>query len=142
MDTTKPTTQKQIVRAWHLIDAKGKVLGRLSTEIAHLLMGKGKSYFVRNLDCGDYVVITHAKDVVVTGKKLTDKVYFRHSGYPSGLRAETLKELLARRPEEVIRKGVKGMLPQNKLQDTMLKRLFIFADENTKYQDKLTEKVK
>jgi len=142
METTQPTTTKQIVRNWHLVDAKGKVLGRLAGAIAHTLMGKGKAYFVRNLDCGDYVVVINAKDIVVTGKKLTDKVYYRHSGYPSGLRAETLKDLLARRPEAVIRHAVKGMLPQNKLEDTMLKRLFVFAGENTKYQDKFVKEVK
>lgn len=139
MDTTQATTQKTIIREWHLIDAKGKVLGRIAGEIAHMLMGKGKAYFVRHLDCGDYVVIINAKDVVVTGKKLTDKVYYRHSGYPSGLKAETLKDLLQRRPDEVIMHAVKGMLPQNKLRASMLKRLFVFAGENTKYQDKFAK---
>lgn len=136
---TKSTTQKEIVRNWQLIDAKGKVLGRVAVEIAHLLMGKSKPYFVRNLDCGDYVVVINAKDVAVTGKKLTEKTYYRHSGYPSGLKGESLKDLIARRPEEVVTHAVSGMLPQNKLKDTMLKRLRVFATEEHKYADKFAK---
>ena len=119
-----------------MIDVRGKVLGRTAGEIAHLLMGKKKSYFVRNLDCGDYVVVVNAKDVAVTGKKEEQKNYYRHSGYPGGFRKETLRELRARKPEEIIRHAVKGMLPQNKLRDQMLKRLFVFAGEEHKYGDK------
>lgn len=135
--STKPTLEKQIVRKWHLFDAKGKVLGRISSEISKHLIGKTKPYFVRNLDCGDYVVVVNAKDIKVTGKKLTRKTYYRHSGYPGGFRAETLSELIDRRPEEVIRRAVKGMLPQNKLKALMLKRLYVFEDENHKLEDKL-----
>ena len=119
-----------------MIDVKDKVLGRVSTEIAHHLMGKGKPNFVRNLDCGDYVVVVNAKEVKVTGKKEDQKNYYRHSGYPGGFRQETLKELRGRRPEQIITRAVKGMLPQNKLRDRMLKRLFVFAGEEHKYQDK------
>lgn len=137
---TQPTTQKEIVRKWHLVDVKGKVLGRVAVEIAHQLMGKGKSYFVRNLDCGDYVVVVNAKEVAATGNKETEKKYYRHSGYPSGLKGVSLKELRAARPEEVVMHAVKGMLPQNKLRATMLKRLFVFADENHTYADKFAAK--
>jgi large subunit ribosomal protein L13 len=134
--TTTSTKAAQIVREWHLRDAKGKTLGRFSTEIATLLMGKSKPYFVRNLDCGDYVVVTNSKEVSVTGKKETDKVYARHSGYPGGFKSETLKELRAKKPENIIRNSVKGMIPRNRVGAMMMKRLFIFADENHKYQDK------
>ena len=139
MNTTKSTTAKEIMRNWNLIDVRGKVLGRVAVEISHLLMGKKKSYFVRNLDCGDYVVVVNASSVAVTGKKLTEKKYNRHSGYPSGLKSESLKDLSARRPEEVVRHAVKGMLPQNKLRATMLKRLFVFAGETHKYTDKFAK---
>lgn len=135
-NSTIPTKSADIKREWHQIDVKGKVLGRVSSEIAHLLMGKSKPYFVRNLDCGDYVVITNAKDIKVTGKKEEQKNYYRHSGYPGGFKKETLKELRVRKPEEIITHAVKGMLPQNKLRDKMLKRLYVFAEESNKYADK------
>lgn len=133
---TISTKASDIKREWHVIDVKDKVLGRVSSEIAHVLMGKSNPYFVRNLDCGNYVVIINAKDVKVTGKKEDQKNYYRHSGYPGGFRQETLKELRVRRPEEIITHAVKGMLPQNKLRDRMLKRLFVFAGEEHKYEDK------
>lgn len=133
---TKATRTRDIKREWHLVDVKGEILGRISTEIASLLMGKSKSYFTRNLDCGDYVVVTNAKDVVVTGKKEKQKKYYRHSGYPGGMRVEPLEKLRLRRPEELIRHAVKGMLPQNKLRDRMLKRLFIFSKEEHPYGEK------
>src|SRR5258708_278434 len=135
---TQTTKVNDIKRTWHLIDVKDQNLGRVSTRIAMLLMGKAKPYFVRNLDCGDYIVIINAKDVVVTGKKEEQKKYYRHSGYPGGFRQETIRELRARKPVEILRHAVKGMLPNNKLRDTMLKRLFIFADETHKYQNKFT----
>jgi len=133
---TKPTKLQDIKREWHLIDLKDKTLGRIATDIAKLLMGKNKPYFVRNLDCGDYVVAINSKKVAVTGKKETDKVYHRHSGYPGGKKEETLDKLRQRKPNEIIRHAVKGMLPQNKLRDRMLKRLFAFPGEEHKYQDK------
>lgn len=137
--STKPTKISDIKRSWQLVDVNGKILGRISSEIAKLLMGKSKSYYVRNLDCGDYVVVINARDVKVTGKKETDKKYYRHSGYPGGLRVETLKELRESKPEEIIRHAVKGMLPQNKLRDRMLTRLFIYKDEIHPYTDKLNK---
>lgn len=132
---TKSTKIEDIKRAWHLVDLKDKTLGRISTEIAKLLMGKSKPYFVRNLDCGDYVVVLNAKEIKVTGKK-EEKKYYRHSGYPGGFKSETLKELRVRKPEEIIRHAVSGMLPQNKLRDRMLKRLFVSADANNPWADK------
>ena len=134
--STRPTRTADIKREWHLIDIKGKILGREASKIAMLLMGKGKPYFVRNLDCGDYVVIVNAKEVKVTGKKETLKSYYRHSGYPGGFKAEKLIDLRKRNPEEIIKEAVKGMLPQNRLRDKMLSRLFVFSGEEHSYQDK------
>lgn len=133
---TQPTRKKDIRHEWHLVDVADQTLGRVSTKIAHYLMGKSKANFVRNLDCGDYVVVVNARNVKVTGKKEEQKVYTRHSGYPGGFKRETLKELRARKPEEIIRHAVKGMLPQNKLRDRMLKRLFIFPGPEHTYEDK------
>lgn len=133
---TQATKASAIKRTWHHIDVGEKTLGRVSTEIAKLLMGKSKSYFVRNLDVGDYVVVTNAKTVKVTGKKEEQKAYYRHSGYPGGFRKETLEELRVRKPEDIIKHAVKGMLPQNRLRDRMLARLFIFAGAEHGYEDK------
>ncbi len=127
---------KNVERSWYLIDAKDQVLGRVSTKIARLLTGKDKVEYVPYLDVGDYVVVINAAEVAVTGKKEKQKTYYRHSGYPGGLRSETLEELRKRRPEEIIRRAVKGMLPKNKLQKSMLKRLYIFAGAEHPYQEK------
>jgi large subunit ribosomal protein L13 len=134
---TKTTKAEDIKRAWHLIDVDGQALGRVSTQIAKLLMGKAKPSFVRNLDCGDYVVVVNAKTVKATGKKEEQKQYFNYSGYPSGLRIRTLAELRKEKPTEIITHAVKGMLPQNKLRASMLKRLFVFEGAEHKYADKL-----
>jgi len=136
MNQTKSTKLSEIKREWHLLDAKDKILGRVSSDIALLLMGKGKTNFVRHLDCGDYVVVINAKSVKVTGNKEGLKKYFRHSGYPGGFKAETLSNLRNRRPEEIIKRAVSGMLPQNKLKAKMLKRLYVFAKEEHNYEDK------
>lgn len=133
---TRSTKQSDIVRDWHIVDLKGRTLGRVATEIAVILMGKKKPYFVRNLDCGDHVVVINAKEVSVTGNKEQDKNYYRHSGYPGGFKSETLSELRARKPEEIIKEAVKGMLPQNRLRDRMLKRLHVFKEETHTYGDK------
>lgn len=139
---TVSTKLNEIKREWHLIDVDGLVLGREATRIAALLMGKAKPYFVHNLDCGDYVVIINAKNVKLTGKKEANKSYYRHSGYPGGFKAETVRELRSRRPEAIIRNAVSGMLPQNKLRDRMLKRLLVFAGNEHKYEDKFVSKTK
>jgi len=135
MKTYQPK-KNQIKREWHLIDAKGQVLGRLATKIAQLLMGKHKSTFVPHLDCGDYVVVINAAEVKVTGKKLKDKIYYRHTGYMGGLKEVRLEEMLAKNPTRVIWLAVKNMLPKNKLRKQRLERLKIFADENHRYSDK------
>lgn len=133
----KATKASDIKRDWHFIDIKGKVLGRTAVEIARLLMGKQKPYYIAHLDCGDYVVVTNAKEVLVTGKKETQKKFYRHSGYPGGLRVETFDKLRIRKPQELISHAVRGMLPQNKLRDRRLRRLFVFTEEEHPYQDKL-----
>jgi large subunit ribosomal protein L13 len=117
----------EIERQWQLVDAEGQTLGRLATRIADTLRGKDKPQYTPHVDTGDYVVVVNAEKVAVTGKKLDDKVYHRHSGYPGGLRTRTLREQLERRPEEVIRKAVKGMLPRNRLSRAQLRKLKIYA---------------
>ena len=122
----------EIKRSWHLIDAKDKILGRLATEVATKLSGKAKVNYVPYLDTGDYVVVTNAKEVKVTGKKAQQKNYVRHSGYPGGLKVESFDRLINRRPEEVIRHAVFGMLPKTKLGRQMIKKLHIFpSSEHT-----------
>ncbi len=138
MDTIA-TKKLDIKRAWHHVDVKEVALGRVASEIAQKLMGKSKPYFVRNLDCGDYVVVTNASLVKATGNKELKKTYYRHSMYPGGLKAERLEELRVRKPEEIIMHAVKGMLPQNKLRATMLKRLFVFPGESHKFEEKFAE---
>ncbi|HEV8452774.1 MAG TPA: 50S ribosomal protein L13 [Gaiellales bacterium] len=122
--TAKP---REIDQAWRLVDADGQILGRLATEIADTLRGKNKPAYTPHVDTGDFVVVVNAEKVRVTGKKLDQKIYYRHSGYPGGLRERTLAEQLARRPEEVIRKAVKGMLPKNKLAAAQLRKLKVYA---------------
>ena len=120
-----------------MIDANGQILGRLASEIATLLIGKHKPYFVSHLDCGDYVVVINAKEIKVTGKKETQKQYYRHSGYPGGFRQVTLKEQMAKDPRKIIEHAVAGMFPKNKLKDKRLARLKIFIDEKHSYESKL-----
>ena len=134
--TTAPTKLSDIKRSWHLFDVGGKTLGRVASEISVVLMGKSKPYFVSNLDCGDYAVVINAEKVKVSGKKELQKRYSRNSGYPGGYREETLMELRKRNPGDIIRFAVLGMLPQNKLQDRMLARLFIFKGAEHTYEDK------
>ncbi|MCL2706812.1 MAG: 50S ribosomal protein L13 [Dehalococcoidia bacterium] len=118
---------KEIKREWHVIDATDRVLGELATETAKILMGKNKAMFTRNLDTGDYVVVVNASKIKVSGKKLEQKMYYRHSGYPGGFRSVALDEMLSKKPEMVIEHAVKGMLPRNKLGVAMLKKLKIYA---------------
>jgi len=132
MTTTKTYSAKmsEVQREWHVVDADGATLGRLATQIATILRGKHKVTFTPSLDTGDPVIVVNAAKFKVTGKKLQDKMYVRHSGYPGGFRAENLEALLARRPEEVIRRAVRGMLPQNRLGDQMMRKLHVYAGAN------------
>ena len=118
-----------IQREWHTIDASDLVLGKLASRAASLLMGKHKPLFARNADVGDFVVITNAAKIKVTGNKPKQKLYHRHSGYPGGLKTISLEKLMANRPERVIEHAVKGMLPKNRLTAKMMKRLRVYAGE-------------
>lgn len=137
--TNNSTKQEEIQTAWHLVDVKDKVLGRVSTDIAKKLMGKSKSYFVRNLDCGDYVVVTNAKYVAVTGHKEKEKQYTHYSGEPGGLKKRFLWQLRESSPTEIIRHAVSGMLPKNRLRDQLLKRLYIYPEEVHPYKNKFAQ---
>lgn len=128
--STRPIKAKEIKRSWHLIDLEGKVLGRSLTEISTHLQGKNKRDFVPYLDCGDHVVVINAGKVKVTGKKQDTKEYDRYSGFPGGRKAIVLGQALIRDPKQVIRHGVSGMLPKNKLRDVRLSRLHIYEDAN------------
>ncbi len=121
-------------RTWHVVDAEGKTLGRLATKIADVLRGKHKPEYTPHCDTGDFVVVVNAEKIVVTGRKLEQKTYYRHSGYPGGLRSRTLTEMLERQPEEVIRKAVKGMLPRNKLARDQLLKLKVYAGPEHPHQ--------
>ena len=120
----KPAT---IEKKWYVVDADGLTLGRLSTVVADTLRGKRKTIYTPNIDTGDFVVVVNAEKVVVTGNKLDDKMYWRHSGYPGGIKGESLRSLLARRPAEVVRRSVKGMLPHNRLGAAQLRKLKVYA---------------
>ncbi|MBA2440275.1 MAG: 50S ribosomal protein L13 [Thermoleophilaceae bacterium] len=114
-------------REWLVVDATGKTLGRLATQLADILRGKRKPEYTPHCDVGDFVVVVNAEKIAVTGKKREEKRYYRHSGYPGGLRSRTLNEMLDRRPEEVIRLAVKGMLPRNRLARAQLRKLKVYA---------------
>lgn len=133
---TTVTKAKHITRAWHLVNLKGQILGRVATNIAQKLIGKSKPNFSPHLDNGDYVVAVNAADIKVTGKKLDQKIYFRHSGYPGGAKQRTLKQQLDRDPKKVIELAVSGMLPKNKLRQPRLRRLKVFTGSEHSYADK------
>ncbi len=116
-----------VTKAWHVIDAEGLVLGRVATEVTALLRGKKKPIFAPHIDTGDHVIVINAAKIDVSVRKLADKEYFRHSGYPGGLRTESMEHLLARHPERVIRLAVRGMLPKNRIGRAQLKKLKIYA---------------
>jgi large subunit ribosomal protein L13 len=120
----------EIERAWHVVDAEGLVLGRLATEVASILRGKHKPTFAPHLDTGDHVIIVNADKVVLTAGKGERKTVYRHSGYPGGLRSQTFADLLARKPEEAVRRTVRGMLPKNRLGRQMLTKLKVYAGPN------------
>jgi large subunit ribosomal protein L13 len=118
---------KEIEQRWYLVDAEGQTLGRLATRIADTLRGKRKPQYTPHIDTGDFVVVVNAEKIGVTGKKRDDKIYYRHSGYPGGLRERTFAEEIERRPTEVLRKAVKGMLPRNRLARRQLTKLKVYA---------------
>jgi large subunit ribosomal protein L13 len=140
MKLTKSTKAEQITHEWHLVDVKGKVLGRVASDIAYKLMGKSKPYFVRNLDCGDYVVVVNANDYVVTGRKEQEKLYGNYSGFPGGLKQKALRQLRIEKPTEPIRHAVFGMLPKNKLRDRLITRLYVYVTGDHPYKSKFENK--
>lgn len=125
--TTKSARPADVERSWYIVDADGQNLGRLAATIAEVLRGKRSAWYTPHVDTGDFVVVVNAEKIAVTGNKLRDKRYYRHSGYPGGIRSRTLGEQLERRPEEVLRMAVRGMLPKNRLGRAQLKKLKIYA---------------
>ncbi len=124
---TKVLKKNGVQRTWYLVNAKDKVLGRLASRIAILLMGKHKPQYTPHIDCGDFVVVVNADKFRVTGKKMSDKIYYSHSFYPGGLKQTTLEEMLKKHPERVIYHAVNGMLPKNRLRSRRMRRLKIYA---------------
>lgn len=127
MRTTFMAKASEVERKWHLIDAEGKTLGRMTSEVASLLRGKHKPTFTPHVDCGDHVIIINAEKVKLTGNKMNDKIYYRHSGHPGGLKSQTAKELLAKRPERMLELAIKGMLPKGSLGRQQFTKLHVYA---------------
>ena len=128
---TKPA---EVERSWHVIDAEGQTLGRLATQIATLLRGKHKPIYSPSVDCGDYVIVVNAEKIQVTGRRMDQKIYYRHSGYPGGLKEISLRRQLERHPTRVIEAAVRGMLPKNKLGRKMFKKLKAYAGPDHPHQ--------
>lgn len=133
---TKPTKISDIKREWQLIDVKGQILGRAATGVALKLMGKGKPNFVRNLDCGDYVVVINAAHVETTGRKEKEKLYSNYSGHPGGLKQKALWQVRKEKPTEPMKRAVFGMLPKNKLRARLITRLYIYPEAEHPYKQK------
>jgi large subunit ribosomal protein L13 len=127
MIKTPHMSKEKVEKRWYLIDANGKVLGRLASEIAKILRGKKKAIFSPHVDTGDFVIVVNAEKVKLTGDKLKGKLYYHHSGYPGGLKAIAAEKLLANKPEELLRRAVKGMLPKNKLGSKVFTKLKVYA---------------
>ena len=127
MKTTQVAKQEDITREWFLVDVDNKVLGRVATEIANILRGKKKPIYTPSVDTGDFVIVVNAAKIALTGNKLADKAYHHHTGFPGGLKTITAGKLIEKKPEDVIKKAVKGMLPKNKLARHMLSKLKIYA---------------
>lgn len=133
--------ESDIKRKWYLVDVENKILGRAATQIAQLLIGKLKVDRVFNMDCGDYVVVINASKVRVTGQKGSGKLYYRHSGYPGGLKVESFDEVMVRKPQKAISLAVKNMLPNNKLRQKMMTRLFVYEGSEHSHNAQKPEKV-
>ena len=139
--TTYSTKSKDIQRQWHIVDASGKVLGRLSSEVAALLKGKHKPIYSPHLDTGDFVVVVNAAKIRLTGKKEKQKVYYRHSGYPGGLKSTSFEGMIATHPSRVIEHAVRGMLPHNRLGRAMIKKLKVYASDTHPHQGQVTTRL-
>ena len=125
--TTKHANEATVTHNWYVVDGTNQTVGRMCAKIAAILRGKNKAYYTPHVDCGDYIIVTNCEKVVFTGNKMDDKEYLTFSGYPGGQKGETAKRLLARRPEVVVERAVKGMLPKNRLGRQMYKKLFVYV---------------
>jgi len=138
----KTFVPKDVERKWWLVDADGKILGRLATQVAVLLRGKHKPQFAAFVDTGDFVVVINAAKIIVTGQKVEEKVYYSHSQYPGGLKTKSLKDVLEKEPEEAIRKAVRGMIPKNKLGRAVFKKLKVYRGPNHPHEAQRPEAYK
>lgn len=141
MKTYMPN-EAAIERKWYVVDATGLTLGRLASEVAKVLRGKNKPIFTPHADTGDYVIVVNAEKIVVTGKKMNDKIYYRHSDYVGGMKEATLKEMLDKKPEKVVELAVKGMLPKGPLGRKMYTKLFVYAGPEHKHAAQKPEELK
>jgi large subunit ribosomal protein L13 len=128
--TTKHANEATVQRNWYVVDGTNQTVGRMCAKIAHILRGKNKAYYSPHVDCGDFIVVINCEKVKFTGNKAEQKVYQNYSGHPGGLREETAKDLLKRKPQDVVERAVKGMLPKNRLGRKMVKKLFVYVGEN------------
>jgi large subunit ribosomal protein L13 len=139
MKTTYVTKAADVERRWYVVDAEGQTLGRLASQIAALLRGKHKPIYSPAVDCGDYVIVINAEKIHVSGRRMDQKIYYRHSGYPGGLKQISLRDQLAKRPERVIESAVRGMLPKNALGRQMFKKLKIYTGPEHPHQAQMPE---
>jgi large subunit ribosomal protein L13 len=138
---TQYAKKNEIERKWYVVDAHDQVLGRLASQIASRLRGKHKPQFTPNSDTGDFIIVVNAEKVKVTGRKLDDKIYYSHSGYPGGLRSETVRERLEKKPEDVIRAAVRGMLPKNRIGRAMITKLKVFTGPDHRHEAQKPETI-
>ncbi|CDB28044.1 50S ribosomal protein L13 [Firmicutes bacterium CAG:582] len=141
MKNTFMQKKETVERKWYVLDATDLPLGRVATKAAHMLRGKHKVTFTPHIDCGDYIIITNASKVKLTGNKLNDKMYYNHSGYTGGLRERNAAEMIEKYPVEMVERAVKGMLPHNRLGRQMAKKLFVYAGENHEQQAQKPESI-
>jgi large subunit ribosomal protein L13 len=139
--STPTVSIKDVKKRWYLVDAKDKVLGRLASRIAQILIGKHKPTYVHYLDVGDFIVVVNAEKVQLTGRKMDNKIYYRHSSYPGGLKKQTPRDVLKKYPERLIKHAVKGMIPKNKMQNLRMKKLKIYVGENHPHSAQKPEKI-
>ena len=137
VSANKETVQKE----WFVVDAKDEILGRLASKVALVLRGKHKPSFTPHVDCGDNIIVINAEKIKLTGKKMTEKLYVRHSGYPGGQRTQTPEDLLSKKPEAVVEKAIKGMLPKSRLGSAVFRNLFVFAGENHTHEAQQPKKL-
>lgn len=133
--------KSDIDRSWYVVDADDKVLGKLASKIAAVLIGKHKPIFTPHVDTGDFVIVINAEKIHLTGNKLDDKLYYRHSGYPGGLKVEKASEVLEKKPEEMIKRAVKGMLPKNRLGRQQLKKLKVYSGSNHPHESQMPKEL-